>query len=174
MSATKPLKQELVKGLRFFLILCLVGGLIFLTVSFFMDLLIELTVSLSVLFLGFFGINAEASSPFILGVFSKKVEIIPLCVGDFEIAVLLGAIAATEDRKIRERLMGMIGGAFFVFLVNPLRISLTLGTGVWWGIQTMDFVHSLLFRAVLLLVIIGFYVLWYIGPQVLGNKFKKN
>ena len=138
-------KGELAKGARFVSILAVVGTLSYVAVSAAMPQLQWLTAVLSSFALSAIGISAKAvmgSPPLLVGIFMLSVEIAALCVGDVEIAVLLGGIAATEDRTLRERLGGMFAGLFFVLLINPVRISLTLAAGVWWGMALAGVVYS--------------------------------
>ncbi len=94
------------------------------------------------------------------------VQIIPLCVGDIEIAVLTGAILSTEDRKINDRVIG-IGAAFvFVMLINAVRIAATVLAWEAWGMDALVFVHSTLFRITLVIAIVGFYTLWYLRDLI--------
>lgn len=168
--------SELFKGIRFLAVLSVVGAMSYAVLSFFMNPLQWTTAVLSSWVLALLGIGSQAvmgSPPLLLGVFSMPVGIVPLCVGDIEIAVLLGGIAATEDRTTTERAWGMLAGILFVLLINPFRIGLTLAAGVWWGVQAMEFFHSLLFRITLLVVIVGFYTVWYLGLPTLKRKFKK-
>lgn len=132
------------------------------------------TAVMTALVLSAIGMSASASGAIVQVQGLPLVEIVPLCVGDLELAILLGGIAATEDRTLKERAWGVIGGTVFVLLVNPLRIALTLSAGVHWGMTFMDFLHSFLFRVTLVAVIVGFYVAWYLGLPLLKSKFKKN
>jgi exosortase/archaeosortase family protein len=91
--------------------------------------------------------------------------IIPLCVGDFEIAFLVAAILSTWDRPRLYRLEGAVAAFVFVMLFNPVRIALTLASWQWFGFAAADFLHSLGFRLTLVVTIVGFYALWYSWPR---------
>ena len=82
-------------------------------------------------------------------------EINEACWGRIELAVLFAVILASENRALKKRLEGVaIGGALAVLAFNPLRVTISL--------LTLDeFVHDVLFRASLLLAIVGYYAWWY-------------
>ncbi|MCD4740338.1 archaeosortase/exosortase family protein [archaeon] len=166
--------NNLTKAVKFTPTLMIVGIITYLAFSLVMTSLQSFTALTSSLILFLFGINSIVIGTALTGIFSMPVEVAPLCVGDLEIAVLVGAIAATEDRTHRERLLGIISGIAFVLFLNPIRIAMTIAAGVWWGFQTMDFIHSILFRITLVTVIIGFYVLWYLGWPSIKRKLKKH
>jgi exosortase/archaeosortase family protein len=100
-------------------------------------------------------------------------NILPLCVGDIELAILLATILSTWDRTWETRLEGAWFGFLFVVFINPVRVALTLASGVWFGMDSMEFIHSLLFRITLLLVLVGFYALWYLRFSEPINKGKR-
>lgn len=83
--------------------------------------------------------------------------IVELCSGRIELAVLLGVILASRDRSLRNRLAGAAGAFLFVFLLNPLRIALTV-------MNFSPLLHDVIFRVTILVLIVGYYALWYLGP----------
>ena len=86
-----------------------------------------------------------------------------ICSGDLEIAVLFAAMFASTDRTLKNRATGALLGFVAVLLFNPIRIALTLATGVWFGWEAADFAHDVLFRASLFAFTFVFYALWYLG-----------
>ncbi len=84
-----------------------------------------------------------------------KAEINEACWGRLELAVLFAVILASEDRSLEKRLSGAaLGAAIALLAFNPLRITVSL--------LTLDeFVHDVLFRASLLIAIVGYYARWY-------------
>lgn len=85
-------------------------------------------------------------------------EINFLCGGAVELAVLLAFIAASRDRSIKQRVLGMFFGAIVLFIFNPVRIALTL---LLYGSQHFVLAHDVLFRISIVLVIVGAYGAWY-------------
>lgn len=81
-----------------------------------------------------------------------------LCAGKIELAVLLGIIVASIDRKRRARALGFVLGALLFFLFNPLRAAFTLlfAGSAWLGI-----IHDVFFRVSLVFIIVVYYALWY-------------
>lgn len=154
------MKQSLL-GLRFILGIGIIGFIIYLLLSFFMESLQIMTAFASSILLNLLGIVSTANGD-VINFADMQARIIPLCVGDIEIAILIGAILSTEDRKIRDRILGSISAFFFILLINPIRIALTLSSWVWFGFPTVEFIHSILFRITLVIIIIGFYVAWYL------------
>ncbi|RLJ02725.1 MAG: hypothetical protein DRP08_04365, partial [Candidatus Aenigmatarchaeota archaeon] len=99
-------------------------------------------------------------------------DILPVCIGDFEIAILVGAIAATADRRLKDRVAGAIAGTGFVLAVNPLRITATLAAWQWLGVGVVEIIHSVLFRATIVIVIVGFYAAWYLREGIIRRARK--
>ncbi|MCX6767794.1 MAG: hypothetical protein NTY90_03655 [Candidatus Micrarchaeota archaeon] len=86
--------------------------------------------------------------------FPYLVQINDLCAAKIELAVLLGIVFASADRSVRQRVCGFFAGAFIALLFNPVRISLSV---VFFN----PLIHDVLFRAMLVLVIVSYYALWY-------------
>lgn len=123
--------------------------------------------------LSFFGVQNRlifAAEPTIV-VTGVNAQITNLCAGDIEIALLLAIILATWDRSWRKRFWGCLLGFLFVLLVNPLRIFFVLLAGSSFGWNVADAVHGVLFRVMLLLIIIGYYFLWYVKYNEIAAKF---
>ena len=88
--------------------------------------------------------------------------IIPLCTGYLEIVVLAGLIVASEDRTLRSRIFGMIGGFLAIFFINPFRVAWTIGIIRSSSLDTAMFAHDVMFKVFLFVFLVGYYVLWYI------------
>jgi len=149
------------KGLRFLLVLGSVGVLVFTSLQLVQPLLQALIAALSAFVLNLAGVHAIANgNTIITNVFTSQV--VPLCTGDLELAVLVGAIVATADRKRRERIVGVLVGTLAVFAANAVRIGATIFIGLSWGFGLMDVVHTILFKILLVVAIVGFYAAWYL------------
>jgi len=131
-----------------------------------------ITAMLSSVVLNLLGIPSVMISgvPPIITAGALTAQIVPLCVGDIELAVLIAAILSTADRKWKERIHGAVMAIVFVFIINPIRIALTLGAGAWLGIDAMVFLHTFLFRLTLLVVLVVFYAAWYLWPVKIKRK----
>ena len=87
-----------------------------------------------------------------------EAEINDLCAGAIELAVLFGIVMASRDKTVKQRTLGVAGG-FVAFLVfNPLRIAVTLSAVGSWALPLL---HDVLFRISLLIIIVGYYAIWY-------------
>ncbi|OIO24018.1 hypothetical protein AUJ65_02270 [Candidatus Micrarchaeota archaeon CG1_02_51_15] len=95
------------------------------------------------------------------GTFSRNkvdAELSALCAGSLELAVLLGAIAASEDRSVRKRALGCLGAVAFVAIINPARIAFTLlyADSLW-----LPTIHDVAFRVSLVVLTVFYYAAWY-------------
>ncbi|MCK4327700.1 MAG: exosortase/archaeosortase family protein [Candidatus Diapherotrites archaeon] len=157
------------KGLRFAVGIVVFGSLAYLALSGVMPALQGLTAWMSAALLSVFGVAYSQGALVFFN--SLSVRVIPLCVGDIEVAVLAGAIFSTEDRAKRERVFGIAGAFAFVMMINALRIAATMLAWQAWGAGAVEIVHSVLFRATLVVAIVGFYAAWYLR-DVLREKLK--
>ena len=153
--------MKLGKGVRFVLLLASAGVLVFTALQAVQPLLQALVAALSALVLNIVGVHAIASANTVVtNGFTSK--IVPLCTGDFELAILVGAIIATADRKRSERVVGVLLGTIAVFAANAVRVGATIFIGLSWGFALMDVVHTVLFKVLLVIAIVGFYAAWYL------------
>lgn len=136
------------------------------------DALAWLAAESSRVFLAAAGVNARiawaAGNPHLIGVnaqgFFFDAELIELCWGKLEIALLAGFITASRDRSRRERVKGVALGAGVMLLAfNPLRISVSL-----FAINA--FVHDVLFRIFLIATLAFYYSLWYVWLSLPSGK----
>ncbi len=86
-----------------------------------------------------------------------------LCAGDIEIAMVLAVIFATFDRKLGDRIKAALVALPFILIANAIRISTVLWVGSSMGWASADFVHDVLFRITLLVVVLLYYAFWYLG-----------
>ncbi len=96
-----------------------------------------------------------------------------LCVGDIELALLPAIILSTFDRSIRKRLIGVVSGIILIVIVNPLRIFFVMWTGANFGWGFAELMHSFTFRLTLILIILGFYYIWYLKYDAVSSLFTK-
>jgi len=98
-------------------------------------------------------------------------ELVNLCWGLVEMAVVTGLVLASDDRKIFDRAWGALLGIISVLFFNALRIAVTLKLFNPVEPFASAIAHDLLFRISLVLVIVGYYAFWYV---FLTAKFMKN
>ncbi len=153
------------KGVRFAVGVALIGGAAYLLMQLLMPVLQPLTAWLAAAMLVPFG--AAHSQGALVFFKTLSVQVIPLCVGDIEIAVLTGAILSTADRPVRNRALGAAGAFVAVMLVNALRIAATMLAWDAWGLGAVELIHTLLFKLVLVVAIVGFYAVWYLGAGLI-------
>lgn len=152
------------KGLRFAVGTAVIGGASYVLLGLLMPVLKMVTAWMSAGVLSLFGSSSVQGALVMFNSFT--VQVIPLCVGDIEIAVLTGAILSTADRDWDDRIIGVVVAFAFVMIVNALRIAATMLAWEAWGLEALALVHSTLFRAVLVLTIVGFYAVWYLRDLV--------
>jgi exosortase/archaeosortase family protein len=100
-------------------------------------------------------------------------QITNLCAGDIEIILMTAIILSTFDRSWRQRLFGVLGGILIVLIINPLRIAAVIAVGYYSSWQWADFTHDVLFRLTLLVVIVGYYYIWYIKYGSIARLIKR-
>jgi len=93
-----------------------------------------------------------------------------LCVGDLELALLPAIILSTFDRSMKKRVVGVVSGILLIIFINPIRIFLVIWSGSRFGWGIAEFMHSFTFRLTLILVILGFYYLWYLKYSSIYKK----
>lgn len=76
-----------------------------------------------------------------------------VCSGGIELIVLFGIIFASIERPMRDRIKGFLMGVVVLVVFNIIRITATL-------LFLSEFLHSILFRITLILVIVGYYWYW--------------
>ncbi|MDO8647870.1 MAG: exosortase/archaeosortase family protein [Candidatus Diapherotrites archaeon] len=99
------------------------------------------------------------------GVFLKvhgiQIQISDLCTGWLETALLASAILASLGIAWKKRIYGAIGALIFGFAFNQLRIFVTIMQLFGTNVQTAELTHDVFFRLSLLIVIAGFYFVWF-------------
>lgn len=167
------MKKQARKGFRFLTGSAVIGTVSYFLLTIVMPFLKNFTAAMSAGLLSLFG-NAYSQAA-LIHYNSLVVQVIPLCVGDIEIAVLTGAILSTEDRSVDDRILGVVAAFVFVMLINALRIGVTMLAWEAYGIEAIEFIHSALFRVTLVVAIVGFYGVWYLRDLIkekleLGEK----
>ena len=114
-----------------------------------------------------------SSNPTII-VGNLHAEIGNLCAGDIEIILLSAAVLSTFDRSIKNRIAGVVFGVMTIMLLNPVRIFTVLIIGDKLGWRTADFTHDILFRLMLIIVLVGYYFIWYVKSEDIMEFVKKN
>ena len=89
------------------------------------------------------------------------VLITELCTGILEFSIVASAILATSEISWKKRIIGMIGAGIVTMLFNFARITIVLLALISSGIAQAELAHDLLFRISLLIVIIGYYAVWF-------------
>lgn len=84
-----------------------------------------------------------------------------LCTGVLEMIVLASAILASFGVSWKKKLQGILAAIVLGVIFNLLRIVLTINIILGQEGQIVEFTHDLLFRVILFVYIVGFYVLWF-------------
>ena len=157
----KEIKKQLLLGTKFLVKLFIYAVVIYLLTLFLKPQIEALTAIGSALVLNILGISSSWSGNLVL--FSgQSAKIVELCTGSLELSILLGAILATEDRSWRNRLWGMVFATIKLYVINILRVGVTLASAVWYGWEFADLIHTVLFKFFLLFAIVGIYAIWYL------------
>lgn len=100
------------------------------------------------------------------------VEIIDLCSGKIEIALLFAFLFASFEKPLAYRLKGFLAGVLLVFLFNAFRIALTVNFLASNNLKAASVFHDVLFRISLVLFLVTFYAVWYYAdkPRTKTNR----
>lgn len=90
-----------------------------------------------------------------------EAEINYYCSGALEIAVMFGAIFASQDRTLKRRAIGFAAGAVAAIAFNALRISATLYVFSYSAPMISAAFHDVLFRASIVAFVATYYAIWY-------------
>ncbi len=125
--------------------------------------------------LGLLGQNASivfAENPHLIGE-GFDAELIQLCWGTIEIALWIGAVAATGNRSLKRRLQGVAAGLLVFLAFNPARIALTLRLFDQDQLFASVVAHDFLFRVSLVVMFVVSYAIWYAWPERTGKQKPK-
>ena len=104
----------------------------------------------------------------------QQVNIIWLCTGILEIIILISAMLASFGVSWKKKVCGAIGAIIVGYVFNLLRVWTTLNIIMTQKIEVIEFSHDLLFRLILFLYIMVFYVAWFYwaakGAQSAASK----
>jgi len=159
-------KEDAIKGGKFLVYFILVFAVLFLVFGFLVSLKwIEEIVAIGAnFFLGLFGLNGAINSgaePIMIAFPNFFVQISYLCTGLFEMTLLIAAIIATLGIKWKKKLVGAIGAVIGIYFFNLFRIITTIIAIDKLELNAAEAIHDVLFRLSLLVVVAGFYFVWY-------------
>ena len=120
----------------------------------------ELVASHTGLALRALGIQADVVDNFIIAGDELQVEIIPECVGWMGLFAIVALILAYPTVEWRKRMIGLILFIPLMYLVNILRLTTTIYAGYHYGMGVFEFVHSFLWKTVLIGFALLFWILW--------------
>lgn len=92
-------------------------------------------------------------------------QIVDLCSGKIELAVMFGIIFASFEKKLNYRIWGFLAGLFVMLLFNSIRISTTIYLFDIGNLEWSAALHDFLFRMFLIVVIVTYYAIWYYYDQ---------
>ncbi len=157
----KLTKTDLLVGLRFLAILSASSIGIYGTLYLFNSSIESITAMGSAFVLLLLGIPAKWSGSMVHFA-GQQARIAWLCTGSLEMAILIGAVIATEDRTWKQRVWGALFSIASVYAVNAIRVGVTLASAVWFNWRFADLIHTVLFKFFLVFAILGLYAIWYI------------
>ncbi|MFH1750170.1 MAG: exosortase/archaeosortase family protein [Candidatus Micrarchaeota archaeon] len=100
-------------------------------------------------------------------------EIVDLCAGILELAVLAGIVFASFEKKMGYRIKGFALGLLLLLVFNALRISTTIYYFDLGNLEWSAALHDFLFRLLLIVVIVTYYAIWYFY-DIPRKKRKRN
>ena len=114
-----------------------------------------------------------SQSTVLMSVEGKRIEISELCTGMLETVLLFTAILASFGISWKKRIFGACGALIFGFAFNQLRIFVSIMQILSTEIQIAELTHDFFFRLSLLIVIAGYYYLWFKKATKKGQLTKQ-
>lgn len=105
--------------------------------------------------------TATKSSTIFVSKLTEPITLGFLCTGILEFCLLASAIAASAGIVVKKRVFGVLLAIPIIFVFNTTRIVLTSLIILGGNLSFANFVHGLLFRLFLIIVIIGTYYFWF-------------
>lgn len=105
--------------------------------------------------------TTHAGEVFEILVENKLIIISWLCAGVLEIIILVSAILASFGVSWKKKAVGIIWAIFIGYFFNLLRIIVTINIIFTQNALVFELAHDLLFRLVLFVYIVAFYVIWF-------------
>ncbi|MEM3412290.1 MAG: exosortase/archaeosortase family protein [archaeon] len=99
-----------------------------------------------------------------------EIQVIPNCVGWIGIFSICALIIGYPGFNFRKKLNGLLVCIPIIYAVNILRLSVIAIAGAEYGFNVMDFVHTFLWKFLLLFVTI---LLWYLWIKTDGFEIKE-
>ncbi len=87
--------------------------------------------------------------------------IIPDCTGWKSFLAIFGLVVATENIDLKNRLIGILLAIPYVFGINFARITTTLYVGLKCGVNTMELIHSILWKLGLMVAVLIYWYFWF-------------
>ena len=120
------------------------------------------------LFLNIFGVE---HSLFLLSLETKMIPAIKVaglpvvaidlsCTAIRSMFAFIGLVFALPKVKIDKKIRAVLWGLPVIYIVNIIRIVTTILVGVKFSVEKLDFIHTLLWREGLILLIIVMWLLW--------------
>ena len=155
------LNIEIRRGIKFILVLGLFSVLTYALLHILIVPIESITAFGSAVILNLMGISAHSSGSVV--VFNdQRAVIVELCTGILELSILIGAVIASEDRTIRQRTIGMLYSIVGTYIVNILRIGISLASAIWYGWKFAEIIHNVAFKFFLIIIVLGMYSVWYL------------
>ncbi len=154
-------REQVWKGVKFIVLLGIISAMVYALLLALQDYVIAITALGSSWVLNLLGISSSAEGSMIM--FNEhSAKIVWLCTGSLELALLLGAVIATEDRTWKQRVLGIVFSTVMLYIINIVRVGVTLASAVWYGWNFADLIHTVLFKFFLVFAILGVYAIWYL------------
>ena len=116
-------------------------------------------------FFGADSILTYSSSVPVISIHSLNANILDLCSGAIEIAVMFGIIFSSLEKKMRYRIWGFAIGLLTLLSFNAFRIATTIYYFDLGNLEWSAALHDFLFRIFLIIIIVTYYAIWYFYDQ---------
>jgi len=124
------------------------------------------------------GLPVSLSTPTTLSLLCENGEQVLLsvewqCIGILSMSLFLALVMATPSIAFKEKVKVLIIGEPTLFFLNLLRIYVTALCGYYYGVQTMLFIHKVMWEALMPLIAIAAWLTWLYSLRLHGLKNEK-
>ena len=107
--------------------------------------------------LSFFGLSVQSEGALISSG-GHSFQVITECTSLVPTAILVSAVIAWQS-SAKQKMVGILVGALFLFLLNMVRIMSLLYVGTAFP-EYLDIAHFIIWQALLILATVGVWILW--------------
>lgn len=111
------------------------------------------------------GVTVSLSAPITLSLLSKSGEHVLInidwqCTGILSMTLFLALTMATPHVEYKEKAKALLIGEPVFFLLNLLRLYVTILCGFHYGLKTMNLLHKIIWEAVAPVIVVAAWTVW--------------